>query len=136
MSTKDKGQSSSAATGLPHELRQVVDRLYDLPLKSKPALESMIDKYADDIEQAATNRGDLDVNLAHCIANRCLVLLEEEWDKAGENHRRLIQAACFYFVEDEDEVGDLQSVYGFDDDAALVNAVLDQLDRSDLAIHI
>jgi len=109
---------------LPDELRQAAARFHNLPLTSTAALEALISKHAGDMEQAATNRGDLDVYLAYCIAKSCLAPLEKEWDKAGENSRRLIQAPCFYFVEDEEV--DLQSVYGFDDDAALLNAILDQ----------
>ena len=32
--------------------------------------------------------------------------------------------ACDYYIEEEDEEGDLDSVFGFDDDAELLNVVL------------
>ena len=57
-------------------------------------------------------------------------------EKEGDHRNRLIQAACYYFVENDDEDGDLQSVYGFDDDAELLNVILEHLDRPDLAIQI
>ena len=57
-------------------------------------------------------------------------------EKEGDHRNRLIQAACYYFVENDDEDGDLQSVYGFDDDAELLNVILEHLDRPDLVIQI
>lgn len=96
----------------------------------------MVDNYADDVGRAAARRGDLDINLADCVARCCNALLNEEWDGADDTGKRLIQAACHYFVESDDEDGDLESVYGFDDDAELLNEILKLMNRSDLAIQI
>jgi len=136
MSTESYGGSIPSITELPDKLRQAVGRFRDLPLASKPALETLIDEYADDIEQAASNRGDLDVNLADCIARSCKTLLNEEWDRADDPAKRLIQAACHYFVESDDQDGDLGSVYGFDDDAEVLNEILELLNRTDLIVQI
>ena len=136
MNNTNEGWSRLPTTKLPDDLRQALGRLYDMPLTSKTALEARIIQYADDIEQAATNRGDLDVHLADCISRSCMTLLNEEWDRAEDFGKRLIQAACHYFVESDDEDGDLDSVYGFDDDAELVNEILELLNRQDLTIQI
>jgi len=136
MSTDSNGGSIPSISELPDKLRQAVDRFCDLSLASKPALEALIEKYADDIEQAACNRGDLDVNLAECISRSCKTLLNEEWDRAEDFGKRLIQAACYYFVESDDQDGDLESVYGFDDDAEVLNEVLELLNRPDLTVQI
>ena len=121
---------------LPDTLRQSVSDFYILPLAPKRELISLINGYADEIARVAKRRGDLDVNLADCIARCCLTLLNEQWDDEGDHRKRLIQAACYYFVENDDDDVDLQSVYGFDDDAELLNAILEHLDRPDLAIQI
>jgi hypothetical protein len=136
MNNTSKGGSRLPMTELPKDLREDLGRFYDLPLTSKSALEALITEYADDIEQAANSRGDLDVNLADCISRSCMTLLNEEWDRAEESGKRLIQAACHYFVENDDQDGDLESVYGFDDDAEIVNAILELLNRQDLMIQI
>ncbi len=121
---------------LPGTLRQPVSDYYNLPLASKRELIALINDYTDEIARVAKRRGDLDVNLADCIHRCCLTLLNEQWDGEGGHHNRLIQAACYYFVENDDEDGDLQSVYGFDDDAELLNVILEHLDRPDLVIQI
>ena len=121
---------------LPDALRQPVSDFYNMPLAPKRELIALINDYADEIERVADRRGDLDVNLADCIARCCLTLLNEQWDGEGDHRKRLIQAACYYYVERDDEDGDLQSVYGFDDDADLLNVILEHLDRPDLAIQI
>ena len=136
MNNTSKGGWGSQTTELSDELRRALGRFYDLPLTSRSALEALISAYADDIEQAAHKRDDLDVHLADCISRCCTILLNEEWDKAEDSGKRLIQAACHYYVESDDQDGDLESVYGFDDDAELVNEVLELLNRQDLTIQI
>jgi hypothetical protein len=136
MNNTINGGSRLPMTELSDELRRALGRFYDLPLTSRSTLEAMITEYADDIERAATQRGDLDVHLADCISRSCMTLLNEEWDRAEDFGKRLIEAACQYFVESDDQDGDLESVYGFDDDAELVNEILELLNRQDLTIQI
>ena len=117
-------------------LRQPVSDFYNMPLAPKRELIALINDYADEIANVAKRRGDLDVNLADCIARCCLTLLNEQWDGEGDHRKRLIQSACYYYIENDDEDGDLESVYGFDDDAELLNVILEHLDRPDLVIQI
>ena len=105
-------------------------------LLTKNELVALIADYADQIEQVAHTREDLDVNLADCIAKRCLTLLDEHWENESEQNRHLIQTACFYFVESDDDDDDFESVFGFDDDAELLNLILLHLEREDLFIQI
>lgn len=121
---------------LPGALRESVSNFYKLPLTSKDELVALINDYAEEIAFAATRRGDLDVHLADCIHRCCHTLLVEHWDSEGDHRRRLIQTACYYFVENDDDEGDTESVYGFDDDAELINVILEYLERPDLAIQI
>ena len=121
---------------LPDALRQPFSDFYNMPLAPKRELIALINDYTDEIARVANRRGDLDINLADCIARCCLTLLNEQWDSEGDHRKRLIQAACYYFVESDDEDVDLESVYGFDDDAELLNVILEDLDRPELAIQI
>jgi hypothetical protein len=136
MKAENKCEMTATLASLPDEFREAAGRFYVLPLASKQALARMVDNYADDIGRAAARRGDLDINLADCIARCCTALLDEEWDSADDSGKRLIQTACHYFVESDDEDGDLESVYGFDDDAELLNEILRLLNRTDLALQI
>ena len=121
---------------LPDTLREPVSDIYNLPLTSKSQLVALVNNYAEEIAGIARRRGDLDVHLVDCIHRCCLTLLIEQWDSEGNHRKRLIQTACYYFVESDDNDGDTQSVYGFDDDAELINVILEHLERPDLAIHI
>jgi hypothetical protein len=136
MNSEKESMPEQLLGNFPEALRQPVGDFYNLPLASKDELTALINGYADEIARAAERRGDLDVNLADCIHRCCLTLLSEQWDSDGDHRKRLIQVACYYFVESDDEDGDLQSVYGFDEDAELLNVILEHLDRPDLAIQI
>ena len=90
MNTTSNGRSRLPTTEMSDELRQALGRFSDLPLASRSTLEALIAGYADDIERAATKRGDLDVHLADCIARSCMTLLNEEWDRAEDSGNCLL----------------------------------------------
>lgn len=121
---------------LPEDLRRAALEHYARPSMTKQGLTAALVRYQDVIAEAARQRSDLDVNLADCIARSCQTLLNEHWDQATVNEQRLIQTACDYFIDSDDEDGDLDSVFGFDDDAQLINVVVAHFERSDLSILI
>jgi uncharacterized membrane protein YkvA (DUF1232 family) len=96
---------------------------------------SELDAYKRRIDDSARRRPDLDVNLAEAILRTCRTLLGD-WTDLSEEERRLVQLACDYYVDPYDEDGDLESVFGFDDDAEVVNLVLNELGREDLQVRI
>lgn len=136
MNSEKGSRPEQLLEALSEALRRPVSDFYNLPLASKRDLIALINDYADEIARVANRRGNLDINLADCVARCCLTLLNEQWDGEGDHRKRLIQLACYYYVENDDEDGDLQSVYGFDDDAELLNVILEHLDRADLVIQI
>lgn len=117
-----------------------VENLLKAREKTKEELLIAINQYNQKIGNVALKRQDLDINLAHTISERCLNLLNECWDNATDIERRLINMVCCYFLEEEDdeddEDGDLDSVYGFDDDAQVLNIILEFIGKEDLVIHI
>jgi hypothetical protein len=121
---------------VPRAVRKVVRVFYDLPLLSKIELMSLLEQYAIRIQNAAEYRGDVDARLADCISLCCTRLLREQWDDEALESKRLIQAACLYYVEIDDGDGDMASAYGLDDDAKLLNFVVEHLGRPDLTIRI
>ena len=136
MNSEKGSRPERVLEALSDTLRQPASDYYNMPLAPKRELIALINDYADEIARVANRRGDLDINLADCIARCCLTLLNEQWDGEGDHRKRLIQSACYYYVENDDEDGDLQSVCGFDDDAELLNVILEHLDRPDLVIQI
>jgi len=106
------------------------------PLREKLELAAEIENYVHRIDEVARRKHDLDVNLSEAIAQTCLTLLDEDWDRVGEIDKKLIQIGCCYFIDEGDAEGDLESVFGFDDDAELLNAVLDLIARPELKIIV
>jgi hypothetical protein len=121
---------------VPAQMRAAVEKLAERPLSSGASLAETINQYSRTINTAAAARPDLDINLAECISRSLLSLLQDNWHSMDEQQRTVLQIACYYYIEEDDDQGDLESVYGFDDDAELLNAVLDCLGRSDLTVQI
>ncbi len=126
----------SLLEALPLEVRPLVEKLMREPLVPPDELRSELKSHEQQVDRAAAGRGDLDVNLAECIGRSCFVLLDALGPDTPEESRRLTQLACRYFVETEDREGDLGSVFGFDDDAEVLNAVAMKLGRPDLVVSI
>jgi hypothetical protein len=126
----------SLLEALPLKVRPLVEELMRERLVPPDELRSELKSHEQQVDRAAATRGDLDVNLAECIGMSCYVLLNTLRPGTPEESRRLIQVACRYFVETEDREGDLASVFGFDDDAEVLNAVAVKLGRPDLVVSI
>ena len=126
----------SLLEALPLEVRPLVEKLMREPLVPPDELRSELKSHEQQVDRAAATRGDLDVHLAECIGRSCFVLLDALGPDTPEESRRLTQLACRYFVETEDREGDLGSVFGFDDDAEVLNAVAMKLGRPDLVVSI
>lgn len=90
-------------------------------------LRKAIYQCVDQAEVKGEHSDRVNVALAHEIARRCELLLEL-YDQRDVESRRLIIGAVRYFVSDEDAVGDASFATGFDDDARVVNYVLEQLE--------
>lgn len=123
-------------SNLPAHLRAPIQDLLRRPVATREHMLAELDVYTRDIDDAARRRSDLDVNLAEAIVQACRSLLDESWADRSEEQRRLVQLVCDYYVDPEDRDGDLESVHGFDDDAEVLNLVLDALQRSDLKVRV
>jgi hypothetical protein len=77
----------------------------------------------------------VDVDTAAQIAATLGQLLDEP-DAYGADERALLRGAVDYFVMRDDGEDDLRSPIGFDDDARVVNAVLDAIGRGDLRVEL
>jgi hypothetical protein len=81
-------------SSLPESIGAQAMDLRNRSLLSRNELLRLISDYADEIEQVAHTKEDIDVNLADCISRCCVILLEEHWKKESKQNRLLIQAAC------------------------------------------
>lgn len=119
----------------PH-LRNTIENLLQRPVTSREHMVSELDAHTRRIDDAARDRPDLDVNLAEAILQACRALLDDGWTNLPGDEQRLIQLICDYYTDPDDGEGDLESVFGFDDDAEVLNLVLDALRRSDLKVRV
>lgn len=88
------------------------------------------------LTHAALGRNEfLDVATADQIAKVLLHLLDQ-YNQIPEAKRSLVVGASRYFVESKDLQSDLESVLGFDDDVAVLNYVLVEINRKDLRIDL
>ncbi len=55
-------------------------------------------------------------------------------DGFAADERALMRGAVEYFLMAEDASGDLDDVMGFDDDARILNSVLERVGRKDLEV--
>lgn len=95
-------------------------------------LRGRVQQHASELQQAG---GAVDVELAAQLADSCLGLIDSLSDFSGDTSRKLVQAACMYFVLEDDASPD-SSEGGLIDDAEVVNAVATHLDLERLVIRL
>jgi hypothetical protein len=117
-------------------LRVSIEDLLRRPASSREHLVADLDAHTRRIDDAARRRPELDVNLAEAILQACRTLLGDGWADLPRDQQRLVQLVCDYYTDPDDADGDLESVFGFDDDAEVLNTVLEALRRSDLQVRI
>lgn len=113
---------------LPPDLRSRWERLLQQPLAPVEVLRGDLEDYLARVEGTQA-----DPKVLEGLVVGCRALLAGEWD---EERRRLVQAAVTYFLMEDDEEPDLDSVAGLDDDAEVFNAVARAVGRADLVIPL
>ena len=94
-------------------------------------LEQAIEKTRD----LSVNSARIDIRLAEEIASRCRLLLDH-YQEFSEEEQVLVVGAVRYFVVDDDPFSDDTFASGFDDDAQVVNHVLEHLGIEGMYIEI
>jgi hypothetical protein len=121
-------QDLAALEGIPDAARPLWVELLAEPLRPIRELERDIRTYRHRLdEQSQWRADDVDLRLAARLGQTLLRLLGTLGESSPEPHRRLAQAAVRYYVIEDDALADQDSPAGFDDDAAVVNAVLREL---------
>lgn len=88
------------------------------------------------LEHIKANAGPVaDVETAELIGNSLTGLLDSDQNFDGDE-RSLIRGAVEYYLMTDDADGDLDDVLGFDDDARVLNAVLDRIGRPEFKVEL
>jgi len=106
-----------------------------LPDEEARALEPAVREHARAIRAAQENNEFLDAETAEQIAV-ALVALLADYDGYADSQKMLLIGAARYFIQSQDAEGDLTSILGCDDDAEVLNYVVEQLDRKDLRVAL
>jgi hypothetical protein len=128
------GLMAALFSQLPEHLRAPLTSLSDQPPTSRHDLLSELDRYSSLIDREANRRGDLDVQLADELLRAHKALLESEWPQLTEDERHLVVVSCRYYLHAVEAAGDLDSVFGFEDDAVVLNLTLDLIAKPALKI--
>ncbi len=96
-----------------------------LPPEKITFLARGIDEHLGIVRRAAASSSpSIDLQLAEQIGSACHALLGR-YEQLDEPSRAAIVGAVRYFVSSEDSDDDLRSVFGFEDDARVVNYAID-----------
>jgi uncharacterized membrane protein YkvA (DUF1232 family) len=95
-------------------------------------LESVRDHLAN-IREAAKENPFVNIRLAEGIADRLHVAVAH-WDRIPKHAQAWMKAAMAYFADTFDEVPDMDSPIGLEDDCEVLNACLRLANREDLCL--
>jgi hypothetical protein len=120
---------------VPEELSASVEEILARPAVGHEDILAELDEYTSQIDAASRQRADLDVHLAEMILRTCRTLLEDDWGNLDSTQQSLVRLACVYYLDSDDADGDLESPFGFEDDALILNLVLDFIGRTELRVR-
>lgn len=107
----------------------------EIPAEQVDEVRAEVERCIGSLRERAPERPNLNLPLAEEIAARCFVLLDRFAESDGEA-RKLIMGAVSYFVVDGDGAEDDSFATGFDDDAKVINYVLQQVGIEDQFIDL
>jgi hypothetical protein len=116
------------------EMDRFVTLCIATPTEELAGLRLQVQAHLARVREEAESSSVIDLATATRIAIALGQVLDEP-DQYGPDERALLRGAVDYFVQRDDERDDLDHALGFDDDARVVNAVLDALGRADLHIR-
>ncbi|MFZ2959440.1 MAG: hypothetical protein WA705_21340 [Candidatus Ozemobacteraceae bacterium] len=119
---------------IPRGARKLFVLLADpLSLTRIPSIKTELDAYLIKVRAFPIEQRKFDPVLVEHMGRVCYELLTIYSD-LSEPHRALSIGAIRYFITENDAHEDLADPMGFDDDLAVLNAVVTDIGREDLAI--
>lgn len=126
-----------AAQTLTPQVKLRVKQLLELPLEDPAVLLHEINSHARVVEIVAKRKRPQQLPLSRALAKGLIQLLEGVNESSPTQHRKVVQAACRYFCQNQPgDDHDLASDSGLDDDAAVFQLVAGKLGRNDLVEEI
>jgi hypothetical protein len=101
-----------------------------LPPHTLPQLRRELDEYYESVLDVAKNRPLVNITLIRELYDRAGLLLGR-YVHLKERERSLVVGALRYFVAAEDGFNDLEFASGYNDDAQVMNFVLEELGLED-----
>ena len=98
-------------------------------------LRAFVDKNVETIRAAKDKNLSLDLKLAERIAERCYYLLDH-YEEYPPKYRAAVIGAIRYFAVGADAFSDMAFATGLDDDAKIINYVLEMVGAIDQCIEI
>lgn len=117
----------------PDEQRQFRQLCLPTSAEELSQLASVVELHIDHIRNHEA--ANADVETAEAIAASLLGLLSGD-ETFADNERALIRGAVEYFLLADDASGDLDDSLGFDDDARVLNSVVDRINRPAFRIEL
>jgi len=106
-----------------------------LPAHGVRDLRQKIARHLEELARESLDNDNVDLGLAARVADALWSLVLATADR-GATAQNAVRGAVDYFVLNRDELPDLDSRYGFVDDAQVVNQVCDQLGLPELRVRI
>ncbi len=119
----------------PEEMNRFIAGCVPTSVEELRGLRERSDDYLQWAKDQAAQSAAVDLDTAERIAGVLASLLDEP-DRYDDEARALLAGATSYFVDADDDSNDLTDALGFDDDARVLNAVLDAIGRRDLRIEL
>lgn len=116
---------------LSHAVRRRFEALQN-PRLDVEDLREVVDGHLRQAREIAEAGGPVDIALAERLHRSCIAMLEAHY--VNDADYRLVQAACLYFADDQDDDGDFTSSTGLKDDVLVLNYVASSVGRDDLTI--
>ena len=123
MATRTKAQAEFLRM-VPVGTRPTIVEMLRQPAISVEGLRAQVQDHTLEYIAECEVRRDLDPALARSLETACSQLLGLAESGLSSDERAIVQAACEYFVFDDDLDDDFDGITGLDDDAEVVNAAL------------
>ena len=133
----DEARWKALVRELPPEARPLFARLRGVETLTPPRrLADQVKGYRNLVVATAQDDPWINVDRVQALVRSLIELLKGLKRGGPDFDHRAVQAACRYFVVEEDGDDDMESEDGFDDDVEVMNAVATALDREDLVIDL
>ncbi|HNW34206.1 MAG TPA: hypothetical protein PKM25_04690 [Candidatus Ozemobacteraceae bacterium] len=133
MSSIDSPATTVIPAAFPKKCRAIFEKLAKpLPIDALPALREEMRLH---LLTAQRHLGPAPINLP--LIERMTTAMEaalNSYEPLSEGHRGLLVGAVRYFIENADAANDLEDPLGFDDDLAVMNAVLLEIGLAKLMV--